>query len=489
MKILKWLVVAVLLLVAVLIFNAWRFTPKKVSLPDVSVKLPYEVSPQTALKHFAKALTFKTIASEDQAKDYSIEFEKLQAFLKQTYPKAFNTFSLKRFGKYSLLLKWQGSDSSLQPVLFMAHQDVVPIAKDKAKAWQQGPFSGAIADGIVWGRGAIDDKSSLIGLLEATEALLRQGFTPKRTVYFYFGADEETGGKTALEASNALKAAGIHFAYVFDEGGFLASNMFAKINQTVALIGTAEKGYINVNLQTESRGGHSSMPPKITAIGRLSSAINKLQKQRLPASLNIITKELFETLGRHMPFKDRLIPANLWLLKKYFLKTLEQKSFTNALIRTTTAPTIFHAGVKSNVLPKQAKATINFRIAPGETTDSVVNHVRQTIADPKVKLTTAYAWNPSSVSSTNSPGYRVLSAAIYKTLGKDIIISPWILVGGSDSRHFIQVSDNVLRFVPYHLDVTDLKRFHGTNERLPAKSFLEIVRFYHFFFQVMGGEF
>lgn len=271
----------------------------------------------------------------------------------------------------------------------------------------------------------------------------------------------------------------MRFEYVVDEGGFIINGLFPKIKQQIALIATAEKGSVNVHLSTKKTGGHSSMPPKATAIGTLSAAVANLRAHKLPAHMEGVTKEMFINLSRYMPFKDRLMFANLWLFQKLIIKSLEQTPLTNALIRTTTAPTIFNAGVKFNVLPIKATATVNFRILPADSIASVVSHVKAIINNSKITVSTSMGWEPSKVSNAKSAAYKLLSHNIQQSFGNAVIITPWVVVGATDSRYFNNLADNVYRFIPVAITSNDLKRIHGTNERLSTKNYLRMIRFYY----------
>lgn len=479
MKFVKYLLIIVVILAGVILFRAWRFTPPQLDSNDLVAATKFDFNEQQAISHFGKALTFKTISTEDKKDEYGPEFDKLHTFLNKTFPKVFSTMKVTDVGNHGLLLKWTGSDDSLKPILLMAHQDVVPIAKGTEHNWFHPPFAGEVADGFVWGRGAIDVKGSMMALLETAETLLNEKFQPTRTIYFYFGDNEEIGGKTAAIASKLLQEQNVRFDFVVDEGGLITADMIPQIPGKVALISVAEKGYINVDLTTEAQGGHSSMPPKVTAIGTISDAIVRLRQHPFAPQLGNGTKQMFDTLGRHMDFPHRIILANLWFFKPFFVHSLEQKSFTNALIRTTTAPTIFNAGVKSNVLPSYASALVNFRIAPGDTTDTVISHVKDTINNPNIKVGSHFEWNPSPVSSVDSDGYRLLTRTIHQIFDNHLIIAPWVVVGATDSRHFIPVANNVYRFLPVIVNKSDIPRIHGTNERLSTENYLRMIRFYH----------
>lgn len=482
MKFVKYFFLLLVVLVAIVLFRTWRFVPAPHARKASIEKITMNVDKDAAIQRFGKALSFQTISYAKAGEDYGPQFEAFHVFLKQSFPNVFSQFKVQTVGKHGMLLIWQGSDASQRPILFMAHQDVVPIAPGTEDRWEQPPFSSNVVDGYVWGRGAIDDKASLMALLETAEIMLGGNLQPKRTLYFYFGDDEEIGGKTAGETSKLLQQQGVQFAYVIDEGGLISKGILP-VEKKVAVISIAEKGYVDVELSTEAQGGHSSMPPKITAIGTLSRAISVLRDNLFPTHYDGVTAEMFDNISRHMPFGKRMAFANLWLFKPFVIYWLEQRPITNALLRTTTAPTIFNAGVKPNVLPVKASATINLRIIPGETVESVVNHIKATINNSAIKVTPMLSSNPSPVSDKNGPGFKLLQSAIFDAFGDDLILTPWIVVGATDSRHFIPIADNVYRFMPVILDKTDLARFHGTNERLSVTNYLQMIQFYYRIFR------
>lgn len=437
------------------------------------------INDKTAIQHFAKSLTFKTISSEIATESYDKNFEQLHAFLRATYPEMFSRLQVTKIGKHGLLMKWQGTDTSLQPVLLMAHQDVVPIAPGTESAWQHKTFGGEIADGYVWGRGALDDKASLMAIFESANTLLKQHYKPKRTIYFFFGDNEENSGHSAVLASEQLKKQGVHFEYVLDEGTVISDGMISHVTDLVAFISVAEKGFLNLQLSATAQGGHSSMPPKVTAIGELSNAIDHVLKKPFPARLDSVTTEMLEVLATRMGFWDRLVVANMWLFKPFILSEFAKSPVTNAMIRTTQAPTIFNAGVKSNVLPSSASAVLNLRLLSGDDVASAVKHVSEAVKGTAVTVAPMDEQNnPSPVSSTTGIGYQQISQILRQMYGQDLLIAPYVLEGATDSRHFVTVADNVYRFIPITLRTEDLIRYHGINERIAIEDYLKLVGFY-----------
>ncbi len=432
-----------------------------------------------AAAHLARAITFKTVSHQDNPPDPAT-LQGLHAALQEMYPKAHQSLAREVVGEHSLLYTWKGKDPSKPGVLLMAHMDVVPIETDTEAQWEKPPFDGVIDGGFVWGRGAMDFKDGVVGLLEAVEALLAQGFAPDRTVYLAFGHDEEVGGKKgALAISDLLASRGVKLAYVLDEGMFITEGILKGVSAPVALVGLAEKGYVSVELVVEAQGGHSSVPPRPTAIGILAEALVRLEKDPMPARIEGPSRALFETLAPEMPFGNKLILSNLWLLSPVAKAVLSGNPATNALLRTTTAPTMLEGSVKENVLPARARAVVNFRVLPGDTIQSVVDHVKRAVADERVKVTPREGnkQEPSPVSSADSPGFKSIERTIRQVF-PGAIVAPSLVLGATDSRHYQKLAGGVYRFSPLRMGDTDRPRFHGVNERISTKNFAECVRFY-----------
>jgi len=301
-----------------------------------------KIDKDSICEHLSKAIQFRTISYPDTSKIDGSEFLALHDYFEKTFPTLHSTLIKKVIGKYSLLYKWKGRNTDLKPILLMAHFDVVPAESNAENPWKHPPFAGNIADGYIWGRGTLDDKSSVLGILEAVETLVAEGFQPERTIYLAFGHDEEVGGfNGAAKIAKHFHSSGIEFEYVLDEGGLIIDGMLPGVSAPTALIGIAEKGYLSIVLTAESQGGHSSAPPKHTAVGVLSTAIHKLEKSPLPGEIKGATKIMFEYLGPEMSFFPKMLFANLWLSGGLLKSQLSKSSFTNAMLRTSTAATMF----------------------------------------------------------------------------------------------------------------------------------------------------
>jgi len=486
-KLLLLLFLAVTALAIVLIVKALQHSP----LPRVTEAPPPgpALNEAAIAEHLAAAIRFRTISHEDPKDDDRSTFAELRKFLTATYQRVHVGMVHETVNGDGLLYRWSGTDAAALPILFLAHQDVVPVEPGTEAKWAHPPFDGAIADGFVWGRGAIDDKGSLICLFEAFESLLAEGWAPARTIWLASGFDEEVGGRQgAKKIAEELRARNVKFAWILDEGGVVGQGIVPHLERPVASIAVSEKGYLSLELTTRAQGGHASMPPRETAIGILAAAIDHVQKNPRPARMTPPFEKTLELLAPEMPFGQRVVLSNLWLTSRLVLRDGSERPEMNAMVRTTTAPTIVQGGVKDNVLPSTARAVINFRILPGESIASVVAHVGKVIADDRVTITKLERTisEPAPFSSTERGGYEIISAAV-KELFPDAVIVPGVMNGATDSRHFQGLTSDIYRFLPTVLSKADLPRFHGTDERASVADLATMVRAYRRIIQRGGA--
>jgi carboxypeptidase PM20D1 len=466
-----------LLLLALLFITrtmTYRYASPAVSpAPEVAV-------PKDAAQRLAGSLRFPTISYEDSAAFDGEAFRALHDYLEAAFPAVHLQLRREHVQGHSLLYTWHGTDASLKPIVLVGHLDVVPVEPGTENKWQEHPFEGRIKDGFIWGRGAIDNKSTVVGALEAAEMLLNEGFRPARTVYLAFGHDEEVGGTQGARAIAALlKRRGIAPEMVLDEGGVIGVGILPDISAPTALVGIAEKGFVSVELSIRDAGGHSSLPPPHTTIGILSTAIARLEKNPMTGRLGGPTRQLFDRVGPQFPFLKRMVFANLWLTRPLVIRKLEGSRNTNAMVRTTTAVTMFQAGTKDNVLPSHARAVINFRILQGDNVEGVVEHVRQVINNKRITVRAVghFSAEPSAVSSTDSQPFRMLGDTI-RSIIPDAIVAPYLVVVVTDARHYSELSRNIFRFLPLRLSPQDLARMHGTDERIGIRDYERAIRFY-----------
>ena len=435
-----------------------------------------------AIARLAGAVKFPTVSFEEGTRPPdSVAFRALHEYLRVSFPIVHQKLTRDTVAGLSLLYTWRGTDTTLAPVVLMGHLDVVPVIPGTEAQWTQPAFGGVVADNFVWGRGSLDDKVSVLAILEAAEGALRGGFQPKRTIYFAFGHDEEVGGSGARALKAALLTRGIKPpALVLDEGGAIMPGEMVGATGTVALVGTSEKGFLSLQLTARGAGGHSSSPPPHTAIGRLATAITRLEQSPFPLVLDGPTKLMMEHLRASMPYGQRLALSNLWLFRTMVMRALATKPASAAMLRTTTAVTIVSGGVKTNVLPIDAKATVNFRIRPGETLASVTERVRQVVADTGITIeAVGFRTEPSPVSDPEGAGFKAVEKSLREIFpDPGLLVTPYLVIGGTDARNWSDVSGQTFRFIAAPMEADALTRVHGTNERVRVGDYVTAVRFF-----------
>jgi carboxypeptidase PM20D1 len=466
------------LLAGLALVVGWRTARFPSRQMEVAPAPRVEVDAAAVARHLAGAIRIPTVSDYERSRMDEAAFLRLHRYLEETYPALHSVVERERLGHASLLYTWRGRRPELRPVLLLAHQDVVPVEAGSEPGWSQPPFAGRIADGFVWGRGAMDDKGSLICLLEATEALVAAGFQPERTVLLAFGDDEEVGGAAAI--ADGLRARGVEVEYVLDEGGAIVLDVVPYVAAAIALVGIAEKGSATVELRVEGEGGHSATPPRHTAVGLVSRAVAALERRPMRGRIGGATQRMFEYLGPELALPYRVAFANLWLLRPVIERAMAKQPQTDAMLRTTTAATIIEGGVKENVLPARARAAVNFRILPGDRVEDVVAHVRRVVADDRVHIELSRRpapRNPSGISPVASGGFPALQRTIHEVF-PDAVVAPYLVLGGTDARHYQALSDGVYRFAPFVYTGDDRERVHGTGERIAVDSLPDAVRFY-----------
>jgi carboxypeptidase PM20D1 len=473
-----------LILVTVLLVRTFTFGGAPANVQQVELPEPPAISAEAAAQNLSRAIQFRTItlSSGDPRPGQEGPWLELQAWLEETYP-AFHAAADKETvpGGYTVLYTWEGSDASLDPILLMAHQDVVPVNIGTEGDWTGAPFAGEIIDGYVYGRGAMDDKGSLVGLMEALDALARDGFAPRRTILLQLGHDEEVSGSGAEAGIALLKSRRISPVMALDEG-FMVVEDNPVTGGTLGLIGVAEKGYLTIRLTALAEGGHSSAPPRDSATVRLSRALVALDENQMAADLSKApTSDMIRVVSQEMGFVNRMAIANQWLLGGLVESGFAASPQGNAMIRTTTAPTMLVGSAKENVLAQRATAMVNFRVHPNNTVEEVLQHVRDVTADIEgieIELGgDGIASEPSPVSSTQNRAYGVL-AAVAAEISGGAPSTPALVIGATDARYASAITKDVYRFAPSVVGPADLAGFHGTNERLSVENMGRLARSY-----------
>ena len=483
--------VLVVLLLFFAAFLLLRTTLSMRQIKPVETLQAVEIDTSKAAAHLAAAIQIETISNDVETSPQITEkLRELRSLLRKNYPLVHTKLEREVVNEGSLLYLWKGSNPDLLPVLFTSHLDVVPADPDTLADWEHPPFSGAIDDEFIWGRGTLDIKSQVVAILEAAEILLKEGFQPERDIYLAFGHDEEIGGANgARKMVELLQGSDVHLAAVIDEGGVIIDGMIPGVDGPIAMVGTAEKGYLSLKLTAKGAEGHSSMPPKTTAIGALSRVLAKIEAYQQPARLKSIA-EIYRSLGAAASFKYQLIFSNLWLFGGVARKTLSKSPQTNATIRTTTGLTMVKGGFKENVLPPTAEALVNFRLLPGDSIADACERVKKIIGDEPVTFEPVENahWEATPVSPVDTQAFEILDTVIRQVF-EGVVVAPYLVLGATDSRYYADISDGVYRFSPYLIEQQDMKRMHGLNERLALKSLDKMVVFFHQLMQSWGKEF
>jgi len=466
----------IVLFLLIICVRAAMFKPKAQPVSgdsNAAVVTESDVDLERAIGHLQAMVKVKTLWDWDDDPEGKT-FAEFRALLPQLYPLLFKNCTYEQIGRSGMLFHWKGKSAD-NPTVYMAHYDVVPAEDDK---WQKPPYSAIRENGEIWGRGTLDTKGTLCAALEAAETLLAKGFIPENDIYFTFGGDEETDSTDIPAVVEALKSRGIKPALVLDEGGAVVENIFPGVKGPVALIGTGEKGMVNVSFSVSGMGGHASAPPVRTPIGELARAVARVEDNPFKPNICEPVVHMFDTLGRHSTFAYKLIFANLWCFKGLFTMICKKSGGElNALVRTTCAFTQMQGSSARNVLPPTASISANMRIMSPDTMGSIVDGLKARVNNDKIDVSQINGHNPSSFSKMNSEGYGRVTGAIAATWS-EAVITPYLMIAASDSRHFCEICDVVLRFSAMALSGDDRKRIHGNDERISEGQFLEALMFY-----------
>ena len=466
-----WILAVLVAFIAVVAVRTIRFRPK----PQPAVtKEEIAFDQDAAVDSLAQLVRCKTVSYNDHSLEDEGEFQKLISLLPTLYPNVFAACTFRQLPDRALLFRWPGKQAG-DPAVMMAHYDVVPVNEEK---WDKPPFAGIIEDGILWGRGALDTKVTFNGILSAANSLIGQGFRPEKDIYFAFSGGEEINGQGAPNIVAYFTEHGIHPAIVVDEGGAVVENVFPGVKQPCGLIGIAEKGMLNAQYRTVSAGGHASAPKPHTPVGVLAAACKRVEDHPFKAHIDGPAAQMFDTLGRYSTPLYRVIFANMWCFG-WIIDLLGKKSGgeMNALVRTTVAFTQMEGSSARNVIPPEAKMVSNIRLNPADSVASALAYLEKTVNDPAVEITSLESFEPSPVSETGCDAWEKVAAAVANTW-PGCIVSPYLMVQCSDSRHYRDLSNHVYRFSAMDLTAEERSTIHGNNERIRLETAAKAVEFY-----------
>ena len=456
-------------------------TYKAKPIENVNLGKEEKVDVERFIKNLSDAIKIPTIANRDESLVDWAPFDEFHAMLEKAYPLMHEKLDKQIISTRSLLYHWKSEHPEKEPIALLSHQDVVPVTPGTEDDWKYPAYSGEIAEGFLWGRGAIDMKNHLIGVCEAVETLLEEGYVPERDVYICFGHNEEVMAEGEICGADCMmrwfKERGIKLDSVLDEGGaILEAKVDKVIDGHLAGVGIAEKGHVDFEISVNAKGGHSSQPPKHSALGELSRIVCKLENNQFKAELTPQLYSLFNEIGKNTTYPVRCVMSNLPVLKPLITKICSEIPPVASMMRTTTAVTMANGSPAPNVLPQKATVNVNFRIMPGQTIEDVEAHIRK-IAGPKAEIRMVSGKNPSKISPTDSRAFNAIRE-ICKEMDPKAIVAPYLVMGGTDARNYEDVCDNIYRYSPFLMDTALLLTCHGTNERIPLTSLKDGVVFF-----------
>lgn len=469
--------------------KAALYVPEK---KDYGIPAEENVDENRCLEHLSKAISIPTISYPDKSDVDFSKFDEFHAFLEEAFPLIHKTLEKEIVQEASLVYRWKGTRDDLEPIAMLAHQDVVPISEGTEPDWTYAPFSGHNDGEFIWGRGAVDMKNHLIGVMDAVETLLEEGFQPERDVYLLFGQDEEVvaseegGAKSIMKT---LKERGIHLDSVLDEGGaIIPVNVKGIINEKDLVgIGIAEKGYVDFEITVNSKGGHSSQPPVHSGLGKLANVIKDLENNQFKAELMPFVHDLFSGIGKNCTYPARLLTCNLDYMKPLLKYGMTKIPFTACFVRTTTAVTMAQGSPAANVLPQKSSITVNFRQMPGTTVADVEKHIRKVCRYKDIEVKVLKAKEASKFSPTDSRAFKIMKEIIMQD-NNNAIVTPYLVMGGTDACYYEPICENIYRYAPYRLSVELLRTSHGTNERIPVSAVAPGVKFFKKYIRRASAE-
>lgn len=491
-----------IIVVAVLLVKTYTYPFKKNTAVTSEGWKP--VKNDSALMRLSGGIKIPTVSTGSLGEFNYAPFDNFKKYLKTSYPLVYQNTENTEVNTYALIFRLKGSDSSLEPILFLSHIDVVPPGDADVKSkeqnifrpddkplppiskvaedWDFEPFSGNVANGRIYGRGAIDMKGMLFSLMESMNTIIKNKTIPKRDIYLAFGFDEEVGGqKGAMQIADYFKKKGLKFDAVYDEGGLIMQKgNVAGIDSDVAVVGCAEKGFLSAKIKVKGLGGHSSMPPMESAIGKAAVIMQRLEDHQMKPTITPLIKNFFDNIGEAMPFSSRLAISNQWLLKPLLLSQLTKNNTTNALVRTTTALTMMKGSDGTNVLSPEVEFVVNFRLLPGDTAKEVREHIAKVTEGFDVEVEEIdNTREASAVSPANKKAYQLIEAGI-KEINPGAIVTPYLTMAGTDAYKYQIVSKNIYRFMPIRINSSEQQSIHSTNEYISIENYLKMIHYFEY---------
>ncbi len=458
------------ILLAVILIRALLFNDKTIYVKETDFK--YE--DDEIVSKLGKMIKIPTISHPDEADIDFEKFDSLVSLVQKLYPTVFSVCEFTHTEERAIKLKLKGH-SSEKPTVLMAHYDVVPVTDD----WKYDPFLGEVVEGNkLYGRGAVDTKSTMACALSALELALKKGYKPKNDLYLCFGSNEEVYGNSQVKIIEEFERLGIRPHFVFDEGGAILNGAFPGVKEDTAFLGMGEKAMVNIKLSLESNGGHSSTPRKNGPAVRLARAIVKLEENPMKPNMSATVNELLNVLGRHMPFYFKIIFANMWLFKGLVKKLFVILSAdTRALLTSTFAFTMLNGGNQTNILPNKVEANINVRISPFDNVDSIIEHIKKVINDKDIMVTAVDETPAFPECSFKTEGFEIIKETVIETY-PNTVVAPFLNIGGSDGKHWTRVSDCVIRFSPFKVSKEERAGIHGVDEHIKVQTLHKCLEFY-----------
>lgn len=493
----------IIILVAILLVKTWVYPFNRNEAGKNSSALNTAPT-EKAIERFIGGIRIPTVSNEVYENTDFRPFDEFKAYLSEVYPEIYNTMDTLTINQYGLVFRWKGKNRDLKPLLFLSHYDVVPvIGYDPAQHvptdtlyqpndkpiptidsiqtnWDYSPFSGAVVNGHIYGRGTLDMKGMLFSLLEAADQLIGEGFQPEQDIWFAFGHDEEVSGRQgAVYIAEYFKQEGISFDAVYDEGGIIAApgSAMESIEKPLALVGIGEKGFLTLRIKVYGLGGHSSMPPAKSSLVYAAEIIEKLNSNQMSPRIISPIASFLDNIGGEMNFASRMAIANQWLLKPLLINTFSKSPSSNALIRTTTAISMAKGSDAPNVLPSVSEVTVNFRILPGETVNDVINHVSELCKEYDTEMEVISSREPSAISPEDTKGFDIIRKTVSQ-LYPEAIISSYITIGGTDAYKYQIVSNNIYRFMPVYLNQYEQRTIHNENEHITIDNFGKMIWYF-----------